>query len=128
MDNDAYGHVNNAHYYAYFDTAINAWLVARGGLDVRTSPVVGYVVSSSCDYFTPVAYPDPVEVGVRVERIGNSSARYAVALFRAGDALARAAGEMVHVFVDRRTDRSVPVPDAFRRALEELRRPAARRP
>jgi acyl-CoA thioester hydrolase len=122
MDNDVYGHVNNAHYYAYFDSAINAWLVERGGLDVRSSPVIGYVVSSSCDYFAPVAYPETVEVGVRVERLGTSSARYAVALFREGDDRARAAGSMVHVFVDRGADRAVPIPGPLRAALELLRK------
>ena len=92
MDNDVYGHVNNAHYYSYFDTVINQYLVERGGLDIHASPVVGFVVSSSCDFFRPVAYPDGLEVGLRVDQVGKSSVHYGVALFAAGDDAARAAG------------------------------------
>jgi acyl-CoA thioester hydrolase len=110
MDNDVYGHVNNAHYYSYFDTVINRYLIERGGLDVRSSPVVGFVVSSACDFFRPVAYPEDLEVGLRVDRIG----------FTAGDDSARAAGRVVHVFVDRGTTRPVEIPDPIRRALEAI--------
>ena len=117
MDNDVYGHVNNAHYYAYFDSAINRFLIERGGLDIHGGAVVGYVVSSACDYFEPVAYPDEVEVGIRVDRIGGSSVHYGVGLFRAGEERARAAGTMVHVFVDRRSSKAVSIPDELRRAL-----------
>jgi acyl-CoA thioester hydrolase len=120
MDNDVYGHVNNAHYYSYFDTVINRYLIEQGGLDVRSSPVVGFVVSSACDFFRPVAYPDDLEVGLRVDRIGRSSAHYGVALFTAGDDSARAAGRVVHVFVDRGTTRPVEIPDPIRRALEAI--------
>jgi acyl-CoA thioester hydrolase len=126
MDNDVYGHVNNAHYYSFFDSAINAYLIADGGLDVRRGPVAGYVVSSACDYFAPVAYPESLEVGVRVDRIGTSSVHYGVALFAAGDELARAAGGMVHVFVDRETSRATPIPGPIRVALERLAIGAAR--
>ncbi len=125
MDNDAYGHVNNAHYYSYFDTAINAWLVAEGGLDIQRGAVVGFVVSSGCDFFSPVAYPDPLEVGLRVEQLGRSSVRYGVALFAEGDDVARAAGFMVHVFVDRAAGTATPIPDRIRAALERLSAPAA---
>jgi acyl-CoA thioester hydrolase len=120
MDNDVYGHVNNAHYYSFFDTAINAYLIAEGGLDIRRGPVVGYVVRSACDYFGPVAYPDALEVGVRVDRVGTSSVHYGVALFAAGDERARAAGTMVHVFVDRDTSRATAIPAPLRRALEAI--------
>jgi len=120
MDNDVYGHVNNAHYYSYFDTVINQYLIERGGLDLQASPVVGFVVSSSCDFFRPVAYPGGLEVGVRVERTGTSSGHYGVALFAAGDDAARAAGGLVHVFVDRASSTPAPIPEPIRRALEAL--------
>jgi acyl-CoA thioester hydrolase len=124
MDNDIYGHVNNAHYYSYFDSVINQYLIEQGGLDLRTSPVVGFVVSSSCDFFKPVAYPSTLEVGLRVERLGTSSVHYQVALFAAGDDEARAAGTVVHVFVDRATSRPMALPAPIRRALEALSGPA----
>jgi len=121
MDNDAYGHVNNAHYYSYFDTVINQYLIERGGLDVRSSPVVGFVVSSSCDFFRPVAYPGGLEVGLRVDQVGTSSVHYGVALFADGDELARAAGRVVHVFVDRLTSTPAKLPAPIGQALEALR-------
>ena len=120
MDNDVYGHVNNAHYYAYFDTVVNRYLIEAGGLDIRSGPVVGYVVSSACDFLRPVAYPDDLEVGLRVNRIGTSSVRYGLGLFAVGDDAARAAGTVVHVFVDRATSRPVDVPGPLRRALEAI--------
>jgi acyl-CoA thioester hydrolase len=122
MDNDVYGHVNNAHYYSYFDTVINRYLIERGGLDIHASPVVGFVVSSACDFFRPVAYPDDFEVGLRVERIGRSSVLYGVAAFTGSDDAARAAGTVVHVFVDRGAARSVEIPEPIRRALEAIAR------
>ncbi len=120
MDNDVYGHVNNAHYFSYFDSAINAVLVADGGLDIQRGAVVGFVVSSGCDFHAPVAYPQPVEVGIRVEELGRSSVRYGVALFADGDDGARASGHMVHVFVNRETGKSTPIPDPIRTALARL--------
>jgi acyl-CoA thioester hydrolase len=125
MDNDLYGHVNNAHYYSYFDTVVNRYLVEQGGLDIHRGAVIGYIVSSACEYFASVAYPEPLEVGVRVDRLGSSSVRYGVALFREGDATARAAGVMVHVFVDRGTSRPTPIPPALRAALELIIGPTA---
>ena len=120
MDNDVYGHVNNAHYYSYFDTVINQYLIERGGLDIHASTVVGFVVSSSCDFLRPVAYPERLEVGLRVDRTGTSSVHYRVALFAAGDDAARAAGKVVHVFVDRASSSPVPIPAPIRRALEAI--------
>lgn len=120
MDNDVYGHINNAHYYAYFDTVVNRYLMEAGGLDIHGGPVVGYIVASACEYFSAVAHPDLLEVGVRVEKLGTSSVRYGVALFKAGDPSARAAGSMVHVFVERGSSRPTPIPDALRKALREL--------
>jgi acyl-CoA thioester hydrolase len=122
-DNDVYGHVNNAHYYSFFDTAINQVLIARGALDIRAGGVVGLVVRSSCDYFGPVQYPEPLEVGLRTDRIGRSSVEYGVAIFSQGEDRARASGSMIHVFVDQATSRPVPVPPAIRSALEALALP-----
>lgn len=124
MDNDLYGHVNNAHYYAYFDSVINHYLIAEGGLDIHAGGVVGFVVSSSCDYFRPIAYPDRAEVGLCVDRLGHSSVGYGLALFLAGDDEARAAGAMTHVFVDRATSRPVAIPPRLRQALEAIARRA----
>ena len=120
MDNDAYGHVNNVHYYAYFDSAVNGWLIERGLLDIATSPVVGVVAETGCTYFESVAFPDPLEAGLAVARLGRSSVRYRVAIFRAGAEAAVAQGHFVHVYVERTTQRPVDVPETVRAALNEL--------
>ena len=117
MDNDIYGHVNNVNYYSYFDTAVNQYLIERGVLDIHNGDVVGFVVETSCNYFRPLAFPDAVAAGIRVARIGNSSIRYEVGLFRNDDQKIAAAGHFVHVYVDRRSGQSVPVPAATRAAL-----------
>ena len=122
MDNDVYGHVNNAHYYAYFDTVVNRYLIERGGLDIHAGKVVGFVVRSTCDYFRPVAYPQDLEIGLRVDRIGRSSVQYGLSLLAAGDEVVRAAGTVVHVFVDRETSKPVEIPKPLRRALEGIAR------
>ncbi len=120
MDNDAYGHVNNVTYYSWFDTAANHYLVHEGGLDIHTSPVIGVVVESGCRYHEPVAYPDPVEVGVRVDELRTRAVRYGIAVFRPSAEEAIAEGHFVHVFVDRTTRKPVAIPDAMRAALERL--------
>jgi acyl-CoA thioester hydrolase len=120
MDNDVYGHVNNVVYYAYFDTVINAWLVAEGGLDVARGPVIGLCVESHCRYARPVAFPDALEAGLRVEHLGRSSVRYVIGIFVAGQAEPAAEGWFVHVFVDRATRASTPIPDSIRAALARL--------
>jgi acyl-CoA thioester hydrolase len=122
MDNDVYGHVNNAHYYAYFDTVVNRYLIEAGGLDIHGGPVVGFVVSSACDYFRPVAYPEEIEIGLRVDRVGRSSVQYGLSLLAPGDEAVRAAGTLVHVFVDRATSKPVEIPAPIRRALESIAR------
>ncbi|MCY1275695.1 acyl-CoA thioester hydrolase, YbgC/YbaW family [compost metagenome] len=119
-DNDVYGHVNNVVYYGYFDSAVNAYLIERGGLDIHDGSVVGFVVSSACDYFASIAFPDRIEVGLRVGKLGNSSVQYELAIFRQGEDEACAAGRFVHVFVDRQSNRPVPIPEALRGALAEL--------
>jgi acyl-CoA thioester hydrolase len=119
-DNDIYGHVNNVTYYSFFDSAVNSYLIERGGLDIHDGEVVGFVVSSSCDYFASIAYPDLIEVGVRVGKLGNSSVQYELAVFKVGEAEACAAGRFVHVFVDRASNRPVAIPDGLREALSLL--------
>ncbi|MCQ4274008.1 acyl-CoA thioesterase [Stutzerimonas degradans] len=119
-DNDLYGHVNNVTYYSFFDTAVNAYLIQRGGLDIHDGEVVGFVVSSSCDYFASIAFPDAIEVGLRVARLGSSSVQYELAVFRRDEEEACAAGRFVHVFVRRADNRPTPIPDSLRRALEAL--------
>lgn len=120
MDNDIYGHVNNALYYAFFDTAINQYLIAEGGLDINEGAVIAYAAESQCQYLKPIAFPDVVEVGLRVGKLGNSSVRYELAIFKLGEANPAAEGYFVHVFVDRATQRPVPIPDPIRAALERL--------
>ncbi|WP_313516676.1 thioesterase family protein [Pseudomonas sp.] len=119
-DNDLYGHVNNVIYYSYFDSAVNSFLIERGGLDIHDGQVVGFVVSSSCDYFASIAFPERIEVGLRVARLGNSSVQYELAIFKASEDEACAAGRFVHVFVDRQSNRPVAIPDALCLALETL--------
>ncbi|HWV07948.1 MULTISPECIES: acyl-CoA thioesterase [unclassified Pseudomonas] len=119
-DNDVYGHVNNVTYYSYFDSAVNAYLIEVGGLDIHSGEVVGFVVSSSCDYFASIAFPDAIEIGLRVGKLGNSSVQYELAVFKAGEDEACAAGRFVHVFVDRTSNRPVPIPEALRGALARL--------
>ncbi len=123
-DNDIYGHVNNVTYYSYFDTAANRYLIEEGGLDITDGSVVGYVVSSGCAYHAPITYPEPIEAGLRVDRLGNSSVQYGIAIFRAGGQEAVAHGHFIHVFVEREHDRSVPIPGNLRAALARIQQPS----
>ena len=120
MDNDQYGHVNNVVYYSWFDTAVNALLIERGALDPQASAVIGLVVETRCHYFAPLAFPQDVQAGVRVARVGSSSVRYEVGLFAQGAATAAAQGHFVHVYVDRATRRPVALPPALRTVVESL--------
>ncbi|WP_286310766.1 acyl-CoA thioesterase [Agromyces mangrovi Wang et al. 2018] len=123
-DNDVYGHVNNVVYYAAMDSAVNAWMIARG-LDIEQGDAIALVVSSSCDYHASGAYPDVLEVGVRIGRLGTSSVTWETGIFRASDAELLATGKFVHVFVGRESRRPTPVPAALRAAMErELVAPA----
>ena len=121
-DNDPYGHLNNVVYYALFDTAVNALLIEAGLLDVVESPVIGLVVESNCRFFSSLAFPDPVEVGVAVDYLGKSSVRYHLAAFKAGGAFAAAAGRYTHVYVERANGRATPIPEGHRRLMERLAR------
>ena len=120
MDNDAYGHLNNVVYYSLFDTAVNLHLVGSGALDIERSPVIGLVVETHCNYFAPLAFPQTVDAGLRVARLGGSSVRYEIGLFAAGAPLSAAHGHFVHVYVDRVTRRPVPLPPVLTHALQGL--------
>jgi acyl-CoA thioester hydrolase len=120
MDNDAYGHVNNVVYYSYFDTAVNEHLIREGSLDIERDPVVGYVVETSCRFDRPLTFPEVLEAGLRVTKLGTSSVVYEIGLFRQGEDTAAAQGRFVHVWVERATQRPSRVPDKIRRALAPL--------
>jgi acyl-CoA thioester hydrolase len=120
MDNDVYGHINNALYYAFFDTAINQYLIAEGGLDITNGKVIAFAAESQCQYLQALAFPEVLEVGMRVGKLGNSSVRYELAIFKQGETLAAAAGYFVHIFVDRETRRPVTMPARIRTALARL--------
>lgn len=118
-DNDAFGHINNVQYYAFFDTAVTAWLVARGFLHPTEGDTVCFVVETGCRYFRPLAFPEPVTVGMRVEKLGTSSIRYGLGVFGAEGAAA-ATGHFVHVAVNRASGRPVAIPAPLRLALTQL--------
>ncbi len=120
MDNDVYGHVNNVVYYSYFDTAVNAYLIEAGVLDIHAGETIGLVVETTCRYFAPLSFPQDVEAGIRVGRIGNSSVTYEISLFGKGATTPAAEGRFTHVYVDRETRRPAPLPAAFRAAVEAL--------
>ena len=120
LDNDMYGHVNNVLYYSFFDTAVNRYLVSEGGLDIVGSPVIAYAVETQCRFMRPVAFPETLEVGLRVGKLGNSSVRYELAVFKEGEPHAAAAGYFVHVFIERAAGRPTSIPPEVRAALAKL--------
>ena len=120
MDNDAYGHVNNVVYYSWFDTVVNAYLIEHGVLDIHHGQAIGLVVETQCNYFSPLAFPQTVEAGLRVARLGHSSVRYEVALFAQDQDLCAARGHFVHVYVDRASRSPVSLPDPLKQLLETL--------
>jgi acyl-CoA thioester hydrolase len=120
MDNDIYGHMNNVVHYSLFDTAVNGWLIEAGVLDIHGGERIGLVVETGCRYFSEMAFPDAVTAGIRVGRLGTSSVRYEVGLFRNEDDLAAAEGFFVHVYVDRKTRRPAPLDGRLRQALEGI--------
>ena len=119
-DNDAYGHVNNTVYYEWFDSAVNAWMVEQGMLDIANGDPIGLVVETRCTYAAPLEFPEPIEVGLAVAELGRSSIRYRIGVFRKGSDSAAAEGEFVHVVVDRSTRRPTEIPAAWRRKLEAI--------
>ncbi|MGD2139502.1 MAG: thioesterase family protein [Burkholderiales bacterium] len=120
MDNDVYAHVNNVVYYSFFDTAVNQYLIEQGVLDIEHSTIIGLVVETRCNYFSPITFPDVVYAGVRVENLGTSSVRYGIGLFRNDDDTAAAQGHFVHVYVDRTSRKSLPLAADMRGALERI--------
>jgi acyl-CoA thioester hydrolase len=119
-DNDVYGHVNNIDYYSFFDTVINAYLIRDGGLDIHHGSAIGFAAETHCKFLKSIAFPDMVDAGLRVAKLGNSSVRYEVGLFVQGDDEPAAEGWFVHVFVDRQSRKSTPIPDSIRAALAKL--------
>lgn len=119
MDNDVYGHINNVHYYSYFDTVANSYLIREGGLDIQNSEEIGYIVHSQCSYLSALAFPDAIEGGFRVNRLGNSSVEYGIGIFLAGEDKASAHGTFTHVFVNRQTEKPVAISGHMRAALSE---------
>ena len=120
MDNDVYGHVNNVVYYSYFDTAVNGFLMREAGLDYRSSEAVGVVVETGCQFHGEIAFPDTLDVGIRVRRLGNSSVTYEIGIFRQGRDEPAATGHFVHVYVAHGEMTPVPIPVSARAALEKL--------
>ena len=120
MDNDAYGHINNVIYYSFFDTAVNRYLIERNVLNVLKSEAIGFVIETQCKYFSPIAYPDLIHVGLKVIHLGNSSVKYELAIFKNDDDIASAAGNFVHVYVNRSTNKPTPIPQNVREILAGL--------
>jgi acyl-CoA thioester hydrolase len=120
MDNDIYGHVNNVVYFSYFDTAVSLFEVEHRLIDLERSPLICVAAEAQCQYHQSIAFPDRVTIGIRCGRIGNSSVRYELGVFRNQDEQAAAEGYFVHVFVERKTMRPVPIPDHVRAALQTI--------
>jgi len=120
MDNDAYGHVNNVVYYSWFDTVVNAHLIEQGALDIHHGETIGLVIETQCNYFAPVEFPQVVEAGLRVAKLGSSSVRYEVGLFLQGESMTAAKGHFIHVYVDRASRRPTALPERLKRVLEAL--------
>ncbi|MFT5502984.1 MAG: acyl-CoA thioester hydrolase [Gammaproteobacteria bacterium] len=120
MDNDCYGHINNVIYYAYFDTISNHYLIKEAGFDIHRDETIGYIVNSNCQYLKSLSFPEALEGGFRVNRIGNSSVEYGIAIFREGEKEPSAHGTFTHVFVNRQSQTSAPIPPNIRSALERV--------
>lgn len=120
MDNDVYGHVNNVVYYSYFDTVVNGYLIEENVLDIQGGQQIGLVVETQCNYFAPLAFPDVIDAGLRVTRIGTSSVRYEIGLFKQGSDEAAAEGHFVHVYVDKQSRKPKPLGDNLRAVLTKI--------
>ena len=119
-DNDAYGHVNNVVYYSWFDTAVNAWLIEQGLLDVAKGDPIGLVVETGCRYAAPLAYPEPVDVGLAIAHVGRSSVAYSLGIFAKTHSEAAAEGRFVHVYVDRATRRPAELPESWQKVFKSI--------
>ena len=120
MDNDVYGHINNVAYYSFFDTAINVYLIDQGGLDINDAAAIGVALETGCRFHRSLSFPQVIEAGLRVSRLGTSSVRYEVGLFGRDDDTAAAEGHFVHVFIDRNSRRPIPIPATIREALSRI--------
>lgn len=119
-DNDVYGHVNNAVYYFYFDTVVNTWLIDKGLLEIGKSEMICLVVETGCNYFASLKFPETITAGLRVAMVGSSSVRYEIGLFGEGQREASAQGHFVNVYVDKKNNKPMPIPDTMRQALGEI--------
>lgn len=119
MDNDVYGHVNNVVYYSYFDTIVNSYLIKHANLDIHQGNEIGLMVNSQCHYYSSIAFPDKLVGGFGVNRIGRSSVEYNIAIFKAQQQVASASGTMTHVFVDRASNKPVPIAGQLKQALSQ---------
>ncbi|PHS25337.1 MAG: thioesterase [Robiginitomaculum sp.] len=119
-DNDVYGHVNNAAYYGFFDTAVNRFLIEKNALDIETGALIGLVVQTSCAYFSPLAFPELLQIGVRAERVGRTSVTYGLGVFGQNEDKASAQGQFVHVYVDRQSRVPTPLAAPLRRAVMDI--------
>ena len=120
IDNDIYGHVNNAVYYTYFDTVVNDYLIRVGGLDIHDGPVIGLAVETMCKFHRPFEFPETIDAGLRVGRLGRSSVRYEIGLFSSDQTRASAEGHFVHVFVSRKSRKPQPIPEQIRASLDRI--------
>jgi acyl-CoA thioester hydrolase len=128
MDNDIYGHVNNVVYYSWFDSAVNAMLIHERIAGENSPETMAVVVATQCQYFQSVAYPEPVEIGLKVARLGSSSVTYRLATFTAGSDLSHASCDFTHVYVDPVTRRPMPIPDRHRAVLQRYENPSEQAP
>ena len=119
-DNDIYGHLNNVIYYELFDTAVNKWLIKNNLIDIKKGNNIGLIVQSGCNYFSSFEYPEDIDAGIRVTKIGNSSVRYEVGLFKSNDDLASADGFFIHVYVDRVTNKPINLDYEFKKKLDTI--------
>jgi len=119
-DNDIYGHINNVVYYSYFDTVANQYLIEFADFNPVSAPVIGVIVHSNCNYIKAIAYPDKIEAGLTVKKLGRSSVTYGIGVFRQGESAACAYGEFVHVFVNRKNNLPMSIPTKIRESLQKI--------
>jgi acyl-CoA thioester hydrolase len=120
MDNDMFGHINNVIYYSFFDTAVTHFLIEAGCLTLKKNPIVFYVVHTSCNFISSLSYPEEIEAGIMLKKIGNTSITYGVSVFKKGAISASAYGEFIHVLVDRDRNKSIPIPENIRKTIQSL--------
>ena len=120
-DNDSYGHVNNAIYYEYMDTVVNNYLIEYQITNSDENSPIGFVVSNSCNYFRPVKYPDTLNIGLRIIKIGTSSVTYDVGIFKNNESEASARGSYVHVYVDKKMRKPICISDEMKKKLNLIK-------